>query len=222
MAQAETVILVHGLWMHGVAMYLMQRRLQQCGYDVRPYSYSTVRCDLTQNATRLASHVEALGVRPVHLVGHSMGGLVAICAAQRVQPSLRGRIVVCGTPYTDTFAGRRLERFRVGGWMLGKCMGEWLHQPRAPLTAEAGLDIGVMAGDGGIGMARLIAPALPKPHDGVVAVSETQVPHTRDRIVLPVSHTQMLISREVARQICFFLAKGRFDHSDIHSPAGPS
>ncbi|MES2563008.1 MAG: alpha/beta hydrolase [Pseudomonadota bacterium] len=218
MAHAKTVVLVHGLWMHGVAMRFMQRRLKECGYDVRRYSYSTVRCDLTENAKRLASHVEALGVRPVHLIGHSMGGLVALCAAQRLAPSLRGRIIVCGTPYTDTFSGRRLEGYRGGGWLLGKCMGEWLHQPRAPLTADAGLDIGVIAGDGGFGMARLIARSLPKPHDGVVAVTETQVPHMRDRIVLDVSHTQMLISQKVAHQACFYLANGRFDHSTMPAP----
>jgi pimeloyl-ACP methyl ester carboxylesterase len=217
MARGETVLLVHGLWMHGVAMHLMRRRLKQCGYDVRSYSYSTVRCDLTENAKRLASHVEALGVQPVHLIGHSMGGLVAICAALRLTSSLRGRIVVCGTPYTDTFAGRQLERYRGGGRLLGKCMAEWLHQAREPLTADAGLDIGVIAGDGGFGMARLIARALPQPHDGVVAVMETHVPHMRDRIVLGVSHTQMLVSREVARQARLYLAKGRFDHSNMSS-----
>lgn len=222
MPQAQTLVLVHGLWMHGVAMRLMQRRLKQCGYDVRPYSYSTVRCDLTENAKLLASYIEALGVRPVHLVGHSMGGLVAIQAAQRLEASLRGRIVVCGTPYTDTFAGRQLERYRGGGRLLGKCMGEWLHQPRAPLTADAGLDIGVIAGDGGFGMARLIARALPTPHDGVVTVTETHVPHMRDRIVLAVSHTQMLISREVVRQACLYLANGRFDHPDTRSKPGSS
>lgn len=211
MPQAETIVLVHGLWMHGLAMRVIQRRLERCGYDVRAYSYSTVRCSLDENAERLARHIEALGCGPVHLVGHSMGGLVALAAARLLPSALRGRIVMCGTPFGDSFSGRRLERFPGGRWLLGKCMAQWLHEARAPLPADAGLDIGVIAGDGGFGMGRLIAPALPRPHDGVIAVIETRVPGMRDHIVLPVSHTAMLVSREVIRQACAYLARGRFD-----------
>lgn len=220
MHTAETVVLVHGLWMHGVAMRLMQRRLQRCGYDVLAYSYATVRCDLTENARQLAGYLDGLGRNAIHLVGHSMGGVVAISAAQRLNPELRGRIVLCGSPYADSLAGRRLERYRGGGRLLGKCMAEWLHQSRPALTADAGLDIGVIAGDGGFGLARLIARALPKPHDGVVAVAETYVPGMRDHIVLPVSHTAMLISGAVAHQACAFLAKGRFDRENLPTAQG--
>jgi pimeloyl-ACP methyl ester carboxylesterase len=217
MPAAETVVLVHGLWMHGVAMRIMQSRLQRCGYIVQAYSYATVRCDLTENAHRLAAYVEALD-RTVHLVGHSMGGVVAVSAAQRLSPALRGRIVLCGSPYTDCFAGRRLEYYRGGGRLLGKCMAEWLHQSRAPLSADAGLEIGVIAGDGGFGLARVIAPALPKPNDGVVAVAETYVPGMRDHVVLPVSHTAMLVSSAVTQQACAFLANGRFDRGNACRP----
>lgn len=210
--QAETIVLVHGLWMHGVAMRLVQRRMKRCGYDVRAYSYSTVRCDLTDNAQRLARYVEGLGRDKVHLVGHSMGGLVAYSAARRLPSALRGRVVMCGSPYADSFSGRQLERSLPGRWLLGKCMAQWLREMREAPPADAGLDVGVIAGDGGFGMGRLIAPTLPKPNDGVIAVSETRVPGMRDHIVLPVSHTAMLLSRAVVRQACAYIEHGRFDH----------
>jgi pimeloyl-ACP methyl ester carboxylesterase len=213
MPAAHTVVLVHGLWMHGAAMRIMQSRLQRCGYEVLAYSYATVRCDLTENATRLAAYLEELGRNGVHLIGHSMGGVLAISAAQRLNPAIRGRIVLCGAPYADSFAGRQLEHYWGGGRLLGKCMAEWLRQPRAPLSADAGLEIGVVAGNGGFGLARVIARALPKPNDGVVAVTETYVPGMRDHIVLPVSHTAMLFSRAVVHQACAFLSDGRFDRT---------
>jgi hypothetical protein len=43
-------------------------------------------------------------------------------------------------------------------------------------------------------------------------VAETDVPGMRDRIVLHVSHSGMLVSRAVARQICAFLRDGAFAH----------
>ena len=119
-----------------------------------------------------------------------------------------GRIVVAGTPFTDSFSARRLDSFPGGRWLLGECIGEWLREPCAQ-----GLDryeIGVIAGDGGIGLGRLFAPDLPQPNDGVVSVSETRVPGMRDHIVLQVSHTEMLASREVASQTCAFLDHGQF------------
>ncbi len=193
----------------------LQRRLERCGYAVHAYSYSTVRCNLTDNAQRLASYVEAIGTGKVHLVGHSMGGVVAYSAAARLGAP-RGRLVLIGTPFADSFSGRRMERLPGGRRLLGRCMAQWLHEPRQPVGEDLDLDIGVIAGSGGIGMGRLIAPDLPTPHDGVISVDETRVPQMRDCIVLPVSHTAMLFSEAVGHQTRAYLERGGFDHT--HKP----
>ena len=59
----------------------------------------------------------------------------------------------------------------------------------------------------------LVAPELPEPNDGIVAVAETVIPGERDRIILPVSHSGMLVSRAVATQAAAFLRNGKFDHA---------
>jgi pimeloyl-ACP methyl ester carboxylesterase len=210
MTRGENVLLVHGLWMHALAMRLIQRRLEAMGYAVHPYSYPTVRSTLRENAERLLAHCSSLACR-LHFVAHSMGGLVALNAAQQMHPERRGRLVLIGTPFADCYSGRRLERLPGGRRLLGKCMGEWLGEPRRGDFSN--FDIGVIAGDGGFGMGRLIAPGLPKPHDGVIAVEETRVPGMRDQVTLPVSHTAMLLSRPVVTQVCAFLDAGRFDHT---------
>lgn len=205
----ETVLLVHGLWMHGVAMQLMKHRLEGQGYAVCAYSYPTVRLGLRENASRLARYCAALTGRRVHLVGHSMGGIVALKAAELLPRSARGRIVLVGSPFADSYSGRRLEGVRVGRMLLGKCMDQWLKEAR---EASSELEIGVVAGNGGFGLGRIVAPGLPKPHDGVIAVEETRVPGMRDHVTLPVSHTAMLVSRPVLHQVCAFLKHGHFEH----------
>ena len=50
----ETVILVHGLWVHGIAMELMRRRVARCGFRALAYSYPSMRLTLAENAERLA------------------------------------------------------------------------------------------------------------------------------------------------------------------------
>jgi hypothetical protein len=56
-----------------------------------------------------------------------------------------------------------------------------------------------------------LARGLPTPNDGVVTVAETELAAACDRIVLPVSHSGMLLSRRVARQTGAFLRAGKFD-----------
>jgi hypothetical protein len=56
----------------------------------------------------------------------------------------------------------------------------------------------------------MVAPDLPAPHDGTISVSETHVPGEHEHIVLPVSHTQMVVSVLVVRQVCEFLRRGSF------------
>ena len=212
MAQGDRVLLVHGLWMTGLVMGLMQRRIEEHGYLVECYSYPTVRLTLQENAERLQSYCTRFDADTLHLVGHSMGGLVVLNALPLMSMSCLGRIVVAGTPYAGSFSARRLDRLPGGRRLLGECIRQWLDEPRA--AALDRYEIGVIAGNGGVGLGRFIAPDLPTPNDGVVSVSETPVPGMRDHIVLNVSHTAMLASRAVARQICSFLDRGRFSRAE--------
>ena len=196
-------------------MQLMQRRVARTGYAVMSYSYPTVRVDLQTNAERLARYCNTLECETLHLVGHSMGGLVALRAAALTAPPKRGRIVMIGTPFANCYSGHELERLPGGRWLLGRSMAQWL-KDREVLHFD-GLEIGVIAGNGGMGMGRLIAPGLRKPHDGVISVDETCVPGMRDHITLAVSHTAMLFSRAVVRQVCAFLQRGSFDTTAAHS-----
>ena len=205
------MLLVHGLWLHGISMQLIRRRLERHGYRVRCYSYPTVRLDLEQNAERLRRHWESLPAGRVHIVGHSMGGLVALEAAQLVAPECRGRVVLAGTPFVDSFAARALQRLPGGRRMLGLCIAQWLVRPR--LARFDACELGIIAGSRSIGLGRVIAPGLPRPNDGVVSVEETRVPGMRDHIVLKVGHTEMLFSRTVAEQIHAFLQHGTFAHT---------
>jgi pimeloyl-ACP methyl ester carboxylesterase len=179
-----------------------------------------MRCTLQENADRLASYCAALECDTLHLVGHSLGGLVALHAVACDRIAKPGRLVLAGTPFAESFSAQRLSRLPGGHTLLGKCVREWLHA--APRLATSGREIGVIAGDLSFGLGRVIAPDLPAPNDGVVRVEETRVPGMRDHLVLHVSHTAMLFAPSVAHAVCAFLRHGRFgsdgSNESEHSP----
>ncbi|HEX6002525.1 MAG TPA: alpha/beta fold hydrolase [Burkholderiales bacterium] len=210
MAEPEAVILVHGLWVHGVVMALLERRIARHGYRVRSYSYPSLRCTLRENVERLARYCRGIVAQRLNFVAHSMGGLVVMEMLAAHREFATGRVVLMGTPYGGSFAARRLMRLPGGPALLGCCLPEWLGRATPPVLPQ--VEIAVLAGRVGIGLGRLIAPDMPKPNDGVVAVSETAVPGMRDHIVLDVNHTGMLLSGEVAAQVCTFLDRGTFVH----------
>ena len=209
-ARAITV-LVHGLWVHGVLMELQRRYLARMDFDAVSYSYPSVRATLTENAGRLALFSRTLAAPCIHWVGHSLGGLVILRLLEREPALPPGRIVLLGVPYRDSYAGRVLAGSRFGARALGRSMREWL-DAKKPANFP-GREIGVIAGSLGVGLGRVLARGLPQPNDGVVTVAETELAAACDRIVLPVTHTGMLLSHGVARQTGAFLRDGRFDHN---------
>ncbi|MGQ0750000.1 MAG: esterase/lipase family protein [Betaproteobacteria bacterium] len=210
MTERETVILVHGLWVHGVVMSLMRRRIARCGYPSLCWSYPSMRRTLTENAERLALFCRTLGAQRLHFVGHSMGGLVVLRMLESMREFVTGRVVLAGTPYGGSYAARRFARIPGGRALLGCCLPEWLGRARPHPPGHR--EIGVIAGRVGIGLGRIVAPDMTWPNDGVVAVAETEIPEARDHVVLNVNHTGMLLSREVVRQACGFIGSGRFLH----------
>lgn len=208
--EAETVILVHGLWTGGWAMQPLRLRLAAAGFAPQTFSYPSHRAGLEPNAQRLRARVAALAGPVVHLVGHSLGGLVILRALDGLPAERPGRVVLVGSPVTDSHAARRLAASAVGRRMLGPSLLEWVEAAGVPDTG--GREIGIIAGYHGLGMGRLVAPDMPEPNDGAVAVAETRASFARDHIALPVSHSAMLLSKRVADEVARFLRDGVFRH----------
>jgi pimeloyl-ACP methyl ester carboxylesterase len=209
-AASARVVLVHGLWLNGLAMLPLGWRLSSCGFDVVRFSYASVEDSLERNADRLARFCREQGTEPLHLVGHSLGGLLILAALERNVDLKVRRALLIGSPYAGTTAAVGLARSDVGKRMLGRTLRDWMRMPRPSIPN--GVEVGVIAGNVPFGLGQLVA-RLPKPHDGVVLVDETRVPGAKDSIVLRINHTGTLFSPAVARAACAFLRNGSFRHA---------
>ena len=198
----ETIVLVHGLWTPGAELFLLRRRLRGKGYETRLFPYHSMLDDLETNAARLAAYLEESAGNTQHLIGHSLGGVIAIRAAQSHAPECLGRILCLGSPLRGSSAARRLSRLPGGRRLLARSEDGLAEGVLLPWAGPG--DLGVIAGSLPIGLGRLLG-GLPSPNDGVISVDETRLAGTSAHIVLPVSHFSMLWSRAVATQAAHFL-----------------
>src|SRR3990172_10021421 len=121
----ETVVLVHGLWVHGIVMELMRRRVARCGYRALAYSYPSMRLTLAENAERLARFSRSIAAPRLHFVGHSLGGLIVLHMLERTPGLAPGRAVLLGSPVAGSLAARRLARLPGGRAAPGRSAPEW-------------------------------------------------------------------------------------------------
>jgi pimeloyl-ACP methyl ester carboxylesterase len=207
----EAVVVVHGLWMIGSVMGLLRRRLEPRGFDVATFGYASIREGLESNAAKLAEFLARVPGGTLHLIGHSLGCVVIRALLESHAPDRPGRIVCLGPPFAGSVTAERVLRLPGGKHLLGRSMRDLI--ARGGFGAAAGgREIGIIAGRIGIGLGRLFG-GFDGPNDGMVTVAETRLDGAADHIVLPVAHTSLLWSREVARQSEHFLRVGKFDRA---------
>ena len=206
----ETVVLVHGLWMHGIALFAQRYWLAQYGFVAKTFSYPSVRRTLDENSQLLARYLSGFSGSAINLVAHSLGGLVVLnMLAQASAPRIR-RIVLMGSPCGGSYCASVLLRIPLLAKIVGRSMRD--ASGRTHWDLPAGVEIGVLAGNRSFGLGRMIR-GLPCPNDGVVSIEETRLAGCSDAITLRVSHSEMLISKACARQAGHFLRSGRFFHA---------
>jgi pimeloyl-ACP methyl ester carboxylesterase len=203
----EIVVLVHGVWMRGAELQVLARRLSRAGYTPHMFHYPSLRCSPAENGRTLALYLKQFGATRVHLVAHSLGGLVVCHALAHGVPSGLGRVVMLASPLQGSQSAQRLQTLGLG-WILGRSRYEGLlgGLPSWP-SAQA---LAMIAGTRGFGLGRLLPGKLTRPHDGTIALIETQAPEVSDFLAVPHGHFGMLFARDVARAVARYLDCGRF------------
>jgi pimeloyl-ACP methyl ester carboxylesterase len=204
----EHIILLHGLWMRGFALGVLHRRLMEDGFRVHRFDYMSVAAKKERILARLRAGMVECAPETVHLVGHSLGGLLALQACLEPGELPPGRVVCLGSPLKGSAAARSFASWggRGGEVLLGHNRSlleqgfEAWNGPR---------EVGVIAGRMPIGLGAMLGHIAGE-HDGTVAVEETILPGLTGHCVVETSHTGLLLSAEVARLATRFLREGRF------------
>lgn len=202
------VLLVHGIWNAKSWLTPLARRLRREGFDVEVFGYPSI---LGGPEPAIAALIERLrSSPPLHLVGHSLGGLIGLEALRRAPDLPVQRMVCLGSPLCGSHVARSLGRRRWMAPVLGR--SGTLLQAGCPPWAGA-VPVGMVAGNVARGLGRLFA-RFDGESDGTVGLDETRLPGLAAHCIVPASHTGLVFSAAAARQAAHFLRDGRFQGQD--------
>jgi pimeloyl-ACP methyl ester carboxylesterase len=189
--------------------YLRRRFARTYHYDARSFAYRSVIASMADHVRGLREFVQTLNASELHFVGHSLGGVVVLRLLESTNDLPPGRAVLLGSPLQGSRSAQGIKtKIPFGAAVLGQAINRDVLSG-APREWDGRRDVGVIAGTRAMGLGRIIAD-LPGAHDGTVTVEETQLPGAKDHMTLPVSHSGLVFSPEVARQTDAFLRAGRF------------
>ena len=193
--------------MRSIAMRWLATRLRSQQFAPQLFGYYSLLQDTDAVVARLA---EALRQQPgTHVLAHSLGGLLALRAAQAVGVQQMGRIVCLGSPLAGSRAASSIvARIPAGARLVGHNRG--LLETGIGDIPD-GLQVGAVAGCVPRGLGGMVA-RFDCEHDGTVAIPETRVPGLADHVVVRASHSGLIFSDIAVRQAVAFLRKGCFEH----------
>ena len=211
-ANADQVILLHGLARTEKSMAPMQRALEKEGFCVTNVGYES------RNGVVEALALEAIqpaldacdDSRPVHFVTHSLGGILVrqYLAEHRIENL--GRVVMLGPPNKGSEVVDKIGEvpgfhFINGDAGLQLGTGETSVPNR---LGEANFDVGIIAGTRSINL--ILSTMIPGTDDGKVSVENTRLEGMNDHIEMEVTHPFMMRNDAVIRQVVHYLRSGRF------------
>ncbi len=211
-AAGTPILLVHGIMDNRSIFTLLRRGLRRRGFGrVTTMNYQVLTQDIRAAARQLGVTVEMLceatGYERIHVVGHSLGGVVARYYVQRLGGDARVHtLVTLGSPHSGTHAARLLPQRVVRQLVPGS---ELMRELAAPVEACRTRFVAFWSD---------LDPLIVPKRNARISHDDL---HVRNVFVRGVGHMSLPIHGRVVHEICTTLAFLGHDGSTVTAGVTP-
>ncbi len=211
---AAGVVLLHGIARTFRSMRKLERALRLAGFATLNLDYESRKKPLDALAADIHPAITDFSERidgPLHMVAHSMGGLLARVYVASHRPHRLGRVVMLGTPNRGSEVADLLKNLSIYRAFYGPAGLQLSTGQDGTLTALPPPDytVGIIAGTRALDpLASMLI--LPRPNDGRVSVQSSRLDGMADHVTVKASHTGLVRHPAAIDQTIAFLQDGRF------------
>ncbi|QDU35803.1 Alpha/beta hydrolase family protein [Maioricimonas rarisocia] len=208
------VIFIHGIVRSSKSFGAMPKALAEAGYTVVGFDYPSTRVPIAESAEYFHKLLQSLdGVDEIHVVAHSMGGLVVRAwLAEHEDPRI-DRMVMLGVPNNGARMANLLRDWTLFKAVFGPAGQQLVEDPEGVLEKlpVPKFEYAIVAGSRGT--EKGFNPLIPGDDDGTVSVDSTRLVGAVDFMTVPVLHTFLPRDRRVIEAVKRFFKTGTL-HAD--------
>jgi murein DD-endopeptidase MepM/ murein hydrolase activator NlpD len=210
---SEVVVLVHGLGRTDRSMNRLAESLRQAGYATCNQAYPSRQKTVPELSSYVANAVERVnreGFETVHLVTHSLGGILARYWLQRADLPGKGRVVMLSPPNHGSEVIDALGDQAWFQWIMGPAALELATADDALVNRIEPIDVSVGVITGTRSSDPWFNVLFQGDHDGKVSVASARLSEADGFRLAEAGHTFIMNDDEVRFWVAFFLTNGFF------------
>lgn len=196
----EAVVLVHGLWMKPWTWGTYRRFLTEHGFKVYLFGYKTTQQAFDLTLMQLTAYVNSRPEATVHLVGHSMGGVLSMRALPRIKKL--GKLLMLGSPVNGSRVVKKLKKMGWDDAILKRAAEPLAEGVKVPVESRMTM---MIAGTSAYGLSRFVEWRFGV-SDGTVGLAETQADWIDQHEKVHSSHFGLLRNKSALKLTLDFLS----------------
>jgi len=208
----QYVILLHGICDNKLHMYRIEKYLKTHNLKVININYPSTKHSMEELADLVweKASIKIVDDNKIHMVGYSMGGLLARIIISKYSPTNLGRVVQLASPNKGSEVADYLKGNSIYKKIFGPAGQQLITDQKDinHLFKKINYELGVIAGE------KFLDPIssyiIKQPNDGKVSIESTKVNGMKEHLVVKSGHMFFPYRHDVMRQTLHFLKHGKF------------